>query len=70
MSIKTSLSISVSLMIRHTCIMSTLYFCLDCMVANLCLIDPFKPELNIVIFMQYKPRIAVAILDLYWMIMI
>ena len=27
-------------------------------------IYPFKPELTIVIFIHYKPRIAVAILDL------
>ena len=26
--------------------------------------DPFKPEFTIVIFIHYKPRIAVAILDL------
>ena len=26
--------------------------------------NPFKPEFNIVIFIHYKPRIAVAILDL------
>ena len=30
-------------------------------------INPFKPELTIVIFIHYKPRIAVAILDLQWM---
>ena len=28
------------------------------------LINPFKPEFIIVIFIHYKPRIAVAILDL------
>ena len=27
-------------------------------------VNPFKPELTIVIFIHYKPRIAVAILDL------
>ena len=27
-------------------------------------VNPFKPEFNIVIFIHYKPRIAVAILDL------
>ena len=27
-------------------------------------INPFKPEFTIVIFIHYKPRIAVAILDL------
>ena len=27
------------------------------------LINPFKPEFTIVIFIHYKPRIAVAILD-------
>ena len=27
-------------------------------------VNPFKPEFIIVIFIQYKPRIAVAILDL------
>ena len=26
-------------------------------------INPFKPEFTIVIFIHYKPRIAVAILD-------
>ena len=26
-------------------------------------VNPFKPEFNIVIFIHYKPRIAVAILD-------
>ena len=29
--------------------------------------NPFKPEFTIVIFIHYKPRIAVAILDLQWM---
>ena len=29
--------------------------------------DPFNPEFTIVIFIHYKPRIAVAILDLQWM---
>ena len=28
------------------------------------IINPFKPELTIVILVHYKPRIAVAILDL------
>ena len=28
------------------------------------LFNPFKPEVTIVIFIHYKPRIAVAILDL------
>ena len=28
------------------------------------LVNPVKPEFTIVIFIQYKPRIAVAILDL------
>ena len=28
------------------------------------LFNPFKPEFTIVIFIHYKPRIAVAILDL------
>ena len=28
------------------------------------LLNPFKPEFTIVIFIHYKPRIAVAILDL------
>ena len=28
---------------------------------------PFKPEFTIVIFIHYKPRIAVAIFDLQWM---
>ena len=27
-------------------------------------VNPFRPEFNIVIFIQYKPRIALAILDL------
>ena len=29
-----------------------------------CVFNPFKPEFTIVIFIHYKPRIAVAILDL------
>ena len=29
--------------------------------------NPFKPEFTIAIFIHYKPRIAVAILDLKWM---
>ena len=29
-----------------------------------CSVNPFKPEFTIVIFIHYKPRIAVAILDL------
>ena len=28
------------------------------------MVNPFKPDFNIVIFIHYKPRIAVAILDL------
>ena len=28
------------------------------------LFNPFKPEFTIVIFIHYKPRIAIAILDL------
>ena len=31
---------------------------------NVGLINPFKPEFTIVIYDHYKPRIAVAILDL------
>ena len=30
-------------------------------------VNLFKPEFIIVIFIYYKPRIAVAILDLQWM---
>ena len=33
-------------------------------------LNPFKPEFTIVIFIHYKPRIAVAILDLQRMKMI
>ena len=33
-------------------------------------LKPFKPEFTIVIFILYKSRIAVAILDLQWMKMI
>ena len=33
-------------------------------------INHLKPEFTIVIFIHYNPRIAVAILDLYWMKMI
>ena len=33
-------------------------------------LNPFKPEFTIVIFIHYKARIAVAILDLQWMKMI
>ena len=29
-----------------------------------CVYNPFNPEFTIVIFIHYKPRIAVAILDL------
>ena len=29
-------------------------------------ISPYKPEFTSVILIQYKPRSAVAILDLYW----
>ena len=32
--------------------------------------NPFKPEFTIVIFIHYKPGIAVAILDLQWMKMV
>ena len=31
---------------------------------NIRLVNPFRPEFTIVIFIHYKPRIAVAILDL------
>ena len=31
---------------------------------SFCVFNPFKPEFTIVIFVDYKPRIAVAILDL------
>ena len=31
---------------------------------------PFRPEFTIILFINYKPRIAVAILDLQWMKMI
>ena len=37
-------------------------FELEC--AKLPLVDPFKPEYTIVIFIHYKPRIVVAIPDL------
>ena len=33
-------------------------------------VDHFKPGFTIVIFIHYKPRIAIAILDLQWMKMI
>ena len=33
-------------------------------------VNPLKPEFTIVIFIHYKLRIAVAILDLQWMKMI
>ena len=39
-------------------------------VDGLNMLNPFKPEFTIVIFVHYKPRIAVAILDLQWMKMI
>ena len=35
-----------------------------------CWLNPFKPEFTIVIFIHYKPQIAVTILHLYWMKMI
>ena len=31
---------------------------------------PFRPEFTIIIFINYKPLIAVAILDLQWVKMI
>ena len=31
-----------------------------------CLFNPFKPEFTIVIFIHYKPRISVKIIDLYY----
>ena len=34
------------------------------MEENYNLFNPFKPEFTIVIFILYKPRIAIAILDL------
>ena len=34
------------------------------MIVKTLKINPFKPEFTIVIFIHYKPRIAVAILDL------
>ena len=37
------------------------WFCVNPRYAR---INPFKPEITIVIFIHYKPRIAVAILDL------
>ena len=43
------------------------WFCVNPRYAR---INPFKPEFTIVIFIHYKPRIAVAILDLQWMKMI
>ena len=33
----------------------------------LCLFNPFNPKFTCVILILYKPRIAVAILDLQWM---
>ena len=33
-------------------------------LAWLCRFNPFKPKFPIVIFIHYKPQIAVAILDL------
>ena len=33
-------------------------------------LNPFRPEFTIIIFIHYKPRIAIAILDLQWMKMI
>ena len=33
----------------------------------LCRFNPLKPEFAIVISIHYKPRIAVAILDMQWM---
>ena len=34
------------------------------MIGRRPIINPFKPEFTIVIFIHYKPRIAAAILDL------
>ena len=38
--------------------------CVSIYVSKCLLFNPFKPEFSIVIFIHYKPRIAVAILDL------
>ena len=44
------------------------YTCDICMTPTMTMtmtfINPFKPEFTMVIFIHYKPRIAVAILDL------
>ena len=45
------------------CVMSPITHCVM-KTAVTGLINPFKPEFTIVIFIHYKPRIAVAILDL------
>ena len=37
----------------------------DNILQNNMVFNPFKPEFIIVIFIHYKPRIAVAILDLW-----
>ena len=37
---------------------------LDLIEAGIACLNPFKPEFTIIIFIHYKPRIAVAILDL------
>ena len=45
----------------HTCYVSTtfkVFYFINKMI------NPFRPEFIIVIFIHYKPRIAVAILDL------
>ena len=34
---------------------------------QLCQNNPFNPEFTMVIFIHYKSRIAVAILDMQWM---
>ena len=40
------------------------HFCLHGLYKNVQRFNSFKPEFTIVIFIHYKPRIAVAILDL------
>ena len=47
----------------HT-IQNTFVFLILESLAEIGLLNPVKPELTIVVFIHYKPRIAIAILDL------
>ena len=49
-------------LLPHQWLISLHFNCIPYLVITL--FNPFQPEFTIVIFIHYKPRIAVAILDL------